>query len=63
MNLSEKTMATFEVGLNAFCILILLQAYGGQEVECDSLNVTGPCNLIGSGLLGGVALLEWVWPC
>ena len=51
-------MGTFKVGLNAFCIMILLQAYGGQGVECGSLNVTGPHKLIGSGSIGSVALLE-----
>ena len=41
-------METFEVGLNAFCIIVL-HAYGGQVVECDSLNVIGFHNFIGSG--------------
>ena len=31
-------MGTLEVGLNAFCIMLWLQAYGGQGVECGSLN-------------------------
>ena len=38
-------MRTFEVRLNAFCIMILLKAYGGQGVECGDLNVTGPHKL------------------
>ena len=65
-------MGTSEAGLNAFCIMILLQAYGGQGVECGSLNVTDPHNLIGSDTIrrcgfGGVgmALIEevslWGW--
>lgn len=63
-------MGTFEIELNAFCILILLQEYGAQGVEYDSLNVIGPHNLIGSvtirrcGFVGvGMALLEEVYYC
>ena len=46
-----------------FCIIILLQVYGSQGMECGSLNVIGPHNLIGSGtirrcdLVGGSVLL------
>lgn len=35
-------MGTSEVGLDAFCIVIWLQDYGGQGVECDGLNENGP---------------------
>ena len=28
-----------------------------------SLNVIAPHKLIGVALVGGVTLLEWVWPC
>ena len=38
-------MGTFEVGLNAFCIMLWLQAYGNQGVECDGLNRNGPHRL------------------
>ena len=48
----------FEVGLNTFCIMILLQVYGYQGVECGSLNVIGLHNPKGSGTLEGVALLK-----
>jgi len=64
-------MRTFEVVLNAFCIMLWLQAYGNQGVECGGLNRFGPQKLaclnawhIGSGLVGiGVALLEEVCHC
>lgn len=36
----------FEVGLNTFCIVILLQAYGGHGVECGSLKVIGSHKLM-----------------
>ena len=42
-------METLQVGLNAFCFMILSQVYGNQGVECGSLNVIGPHNVIGSG--------------
>jgi hypothetical protein len=32
-------MGSFEVGLNSFCIMIHLPAYGSQGVECGGLNV------------------------
>ena len=44
-------MGAFKVGLNAFCIVILLQAYGEQVLGCGSLNVVVPLNLIGSGII------------
>ena len=60
-------MRTFEVGLSAFCVMILSQSYGGQGVECGSLNVTGPLKIIGSGTIsrcclvgGSVSLWRWV---
>ena len=61
-------MGTFEVGLNAFCTMIWLQAYGGQRVECDSLSKNGPCRPVESGtsrrycilVMASVALLEKV---
>ena len=63
-------MRTFEVKLNAFCIMILLQVYGGQGVECGSLNVTGYHNLTGSatirkcGFIGmRITLLEDMCHC
>ena len=39
-------MGTFEVGLNAFCIILWLQAYGGQGVECGGLNRYGSLRLM-----------------
>ena len=44
-------METFEVGINAFCIMILLQDTGSQEVKCGSVDITDPHNLIGNGAL------------
>lgn len=38
----DKTMGTFEVQLNVLCIMIWLQAYRSQELECDGLNETAP---------------------
>lgn len=43
-------MGTLEVGQSEFCIMIL-QLYGGQEVEYGSLNVTGPHSLLGNGMI------------
>ena len=61
---------TFEIGLNAFCIMILLQAYGDQGMEDGSLDVTGPHNLTGNGSITrcgfvgiGMILLEDVCYC
>ena len=50
-------MGTFEVELNAVCIMILLHDCGIHGVECGSLNVIGPDSLmwlcwIGYGLAG-----------
>ena len=63
-------MGTFGIGLNAFCIMILLQTDRSKGVECSGLNVFGPHNLIGSytvGMCGFVgvdlALLEEVCHC
>ena len=63
-------MVSFEIQLNAFCIMILLQTYGSQGLEYGGLNVVGPCNLKGSGTLRrcgfvgvGVALLEKTCHC
>ena len=57
-------MGSFEVGINVFFTMKLLRNYGGQEVECGSLNVTGLHQLIEEALGGlvkvGVALLEEV---
>lgn len=64
-------MGTFEVGTDAFCIMIQLQAYGVQEVECDGLNENRLHNVtclnswslagrIAWEGLGGVAFLEGV---
>jgi hypothetical protein len=57
-------MGTFEVGLNAFCIIVTIRLRG-QRVESGSLNRFEPCRFIcfnawpqGVALLGGVALLE-----
>ena len=44
-------METFEVGLNEFCLMILLEDYMGQGVECSSLNVISFHNLIESGTI------------
>lgn len=46
-------MGKFEVVQNAFCIMKLLQAYGGQGVKCGCPKENGPHRL-----MGGVALLE-----
>ena len=35
-------MGTFEVGLNAFCTMILFKPYEDQGVERGDLNVIGP---------------------
>ena len=63
-------MDTFEVGLNVFCIMIWLQAYWGQVVECSSLNLINLHELRGSGTIRrcdlvefGVALLEEMCLC
>ena len=39
---SQKTVQTFEVGLNAFYITIWPQSYGGQGMECESLSKEVP---------------------
>ena len=64
------TVEISKVGLNEFCIMILLQAYMGQGLEHCSLNVIGPHNLTGSGTIRrcsfvevGVTLLEEVCHC
>ena len=61
-------MGTFEVGRNAFCIMILLQTYGDQGVQWDSLNVIDLHKLIGSGIrrcgfVVGMALLKEASHC
>ena len=43
-----------------FCIVVWLQTYGGQGVECGGLNKNDPTGSQGVVLLGGVALLEEV---
>ena len=60
-------MGTFEVGLNAFCFMLSLQACGGQGVEY-SLSIIASLKLIGNGTIGrrgfvgvGMALLEEVY--
>ena len=59
-------MGTFEVVLTAYCIMVCLQAYGSQRVECGSVNAVGSHNLTGSstirryGLVGGIVSL-WGW--
>lgn len=35
-------MESFEVGLDAFYLLIYLQAYGGQGTKCGVLNENDP---------------------
>lgn len=42
---------TFEVGMNVLCIIILLQVYGVQGMECDSLNIIDPHKLRWSGII------------
>ena len=42
-------METLQAGPNAFCFMILSQVYGSQGVECGSLDVIAPHNVIGSG--------------
>ena len=44
-------METFEVELNAFCIMIWLQAYGGQELAYGGLNKNDSQRPIGSGII------------
>ena len=39
-------MKTFKVGLNAFCFILWLQAYGSQGMECGVFNRYGPYRLI-----------------
>ena len=58
-------MGAFEVGLNEFCIMILLQDYEGQGMDCGRLNVIGLLKLIWSGTIRscdcvgmGMALFE-----
>ena len=41
LNIVATDMGTSIVGLIAFCSIILLQDYGGQGVECGSLNING----------------------
>ena len=49
------------VGLNAFCILLRLQAYGGQGVECGGVDRYGLHRLVlGSGK---TQRYQKVWPC
>ena len=59
-------MGTFEVGLNASCLMILFQDYGARKWN-GSRNIVGPHNLIGNGNIRrcgfvgvGMALLEEV---
>ena len=63
-------METFAIELNAICIMILLQAYGSQGMECGNLNVIGHYNLIQNGMIRrcafvgvDVALLKKVCHC
>ena len=63
-------METSEVELNAFCSMVLLQAYGGLGMECGHLNGISLHNLIGnaitrmSGFVGvNMALLKEVCHC
>ena len=57
-------METFEVGLNAFCIMIITTSLRGKEVGCGSLNENGPHRLIylntwfqgGSSALGRIRM-------
>lgn len=51
-------MGTFEVGLNAFCIMRLLSACEGLGVECGNLNVIGPHKLIENGTIRWYGLVE-----
>ena len=58
-------MGTFEVGLNAFCIMIFLQAYGDRVwnvVVCDWPE--GECNrLIGSDTISRCLIVGILWSC
>ena len=63
-------METFEAGPNPYWIMILLQVYRGQGVECGSLNAIGLHKLLRSGTIGrcglvrvSMALLEEVCHC
>jgi hypothetical protein len=33
------------------------------KTRCGALNKNGLHRFLGMGMIGGVALLEWVWPC
>ena len=50
-------MGTSEIVLNTFYVMILLQGYGGQGVECGSFNVTGPHKLIGGSTIRKYGLI------
>lgn len=57
-----KYHGDFQAALDAFCIIIQLQTYGGQGVECSSLNEKGPqrimclnaCFLVGETVSEGL---------
>lgn len=58
------------IQLNVFCIMILLQTYNSQGVECGALNIIVSHNLIGRGSVRwcgfvevGMALLEQMCYC
>ena len=51
-------MGTFEIGLNVFCIMILLQTYGGHGVECARLNVISSHKPIEIGTVSKCDLVE-----
>ena len=67
-------LSKFEtIRLNMFCIMLCLQAYGGQGVECGGLNKNVPHRPIGSGTIkkcdlvgvcgfvgGSVSLRSWL---
>ena len=43
--------------------MILLQAYGGQEIKCGNLNVIGPHNHIGSVTIRRCGFFGVGMPC
>lgn len=40
-----KTVETWEIELNEFCIMITTQVHGAQGVECCGLNDSNPVGL------------------
>lgn len=56
-------MGTFEVELNAFGVMIWLQGYEGQQVECGGLDESGPHKLIYLNIWFLVELFQRIRSC